>query len=306
MEFVEVVGRWGLVLVFGSVLLEQGGLPIPAAPVLLAAGALAQGGGLRPEHVLFVALVAALAADHAWFLLGRRHGRRLLAGVCRVSLSPDTCVRRTDDLVARHGPALLLVAKFIPGVSAVAIPTAAAMGLPYRRFLAFDILGCLIWCGAYVGGGMVFSREVNRVIAAMGMVGGWSILIVAVLFGAYVAFKLARRARLRRLYRAVRIDAREMVELMAAEPEVIVLDARSSLARAGDPRVLPNSIAVDDDGLLVQLPPRARERTIVTFCTCPNEASAALLAERLLAAGYSRVRVLAGGEGALAALLGSA
>ena len=303
MEPVTLLTHWGILLVFGSVLLEHGGLPVPAAPFLVAAGALADAGAMRPERVLFAALCASLIADHAWFLTGRRYGRRLLAGVCRLSLSPDTCVRKTDDLVARHGAALLLVAKFIPGVSAVAVPTVAAMGLSYRRFLLFDAAGCLAWAGAYVGGGMIFSREVGRAIDGMGTIGGWSLAALLGLFALYIAWKVAHRRRLRQLYRMVRISPREMVALLAEE-DVLVLDARTALAREADPRSLPRSIAVDHDNVFDLLPAGARDRTLVTFCTCPNEASAALLADRLIRAGYSRVRVLSGGTDALEALAG--
>lgn len=301
MEPVALLTRWGILLVFGTVLLEHGGLPIPAAPFLVAAGALADTGAMRGERVLLAAVCASLIADHVWFLTGRRYGRRLLAGVCRLSLSPDTCVRKTDDLVARHGAALLLVAKFIPGVSAVAVPTVGAMGLSYRRFLLFDALGCLAWAGAYVGGGMIFSREVSRAIDGMGAVGGWSLLAVLALFALYIGWKVAHRRRLRKLYRLVRISPAEMADLLAEE-DVLVLDARSQLARASDPRSLPRSIAVDDDNVFDLIPDGSRDRTIVTFCTCPNEASAALLADRLLRAGFSRVRVLSGGSEALEAL----
>src|SRR5258706_12578669 len=158
MDLISILAQWGVPLVFAAVLLEQGGLPVPAPPVLVVAGALADTGSMRPELVLAAAFAACLVADHGWFLVGRRMGRRLLATICRLSLSPDTCVRKTDDLISRHGPALLLVAKFIPGVSAVAVPTAAAMGIGYRRFLLFDALGCLVWSGAYVGLGVIFSR----------------------------------------------------------------------------------------------------------------------------------------------------
>src|SRR5689334_11087978 len=112
----RLLAEWGIALVFVAVLVEQAGLPLPAAPMLVGAGALAQQELMRPELVLVVALAASLAADHLWFFAGRRRGRALLGFLCRVSLSPDTCVRRTDDLIARHGPALLLVAKFVPGV----------------------------------------------------------------------------------------------------------------------------------------------------------------------------------------------
>ena len=303
MDPVSLLTRWGILLVFGSVLLEHGGLPIPAAPLLVGAGALAQEGLMRPELVLLAALFACLVADHFWFLTGRRHGRRLLAGVCRLSLSPDTCVRKTDDLISRHGAPLLLVAKFIPGVSAVAIPTAAAMGLPYRRFLLYDALGSLMWSGAYVGAGMIFSREVNTVIDVLAMAGGWSITVVLALLALYIGLKVAHRWRLRNLYHLVRITPDEMAGLLEGGHDLLILDARSDLARQDDRRVLPRSIAVGHDDVFDLLPGDARDKTIVTFCTCPNEASAAVLAERLIKAGYSRVRVLTGGADALEVLM---
>ncbi len=302
MEPLALLTGWGVALVFGATLVEQGGLPLPAAPLLVAAGALAEQGAMRPAAVLLAALLACLLADHFWFLTGRRYGRRLLSGICRLSLSPDSCVSRTDGLIARHGAPLLLVAKFIPGVSAVAIPTAAAMGLPYRRFLVFDGLGSLMWCGAYVGVGMVFSREVNRVIEAMGAIGGWSLLALSALFALYLAGKLAHRRRLRNLYRLVRITPAEVAGLLADGEDLLLLDARSELALQADPRVLPRSIRADDRLALNRLPGDARDRTLVTFCTCPNEASAALLADRLIRAGFSRVRVLSGGTQALEVL----
>ena len=302
MDLVELLTRWDVLLVFSAVLLEQGGLPLPAAPILVSAGALAQTGAMRPEYVLLAAFVAAFLADQAWFLAGRRHGRRVLAGICRFSLSPDTCVRSTDDLISRHGPVALLAAKFIPGVSAVAIPTAAAMGLSYRRFVLFDALGCLIWCGAYIGAGMIFSREVNRLLDLMSVIGGWSIAVLLGFFALYIGWKLHHRWRLRRLHRLVRIAPDEFAGLLKSGQDMLILEARSPLARAEDPRLLPRAIRLDDLDPASVLPPDARARTIVTFCTCPNEASAALLADKLIKSGYKQVRVLTGGAGALALL----
>jgi membrane protein DedA with SNARE-associated domain/rhodanese-related sulfurtransferase len=299
------VAHWGLWLTFATVFLDQLGIPSFAATILIAAGAVADESSLRPEAVLAVAVAACLSADHLWFVLGRRYGRRLLGGICKLSLSPDTCVRQADDLIARYGAPLLLVAKFIPGVSAVTIPTVAAMGVSYGRFLVFDIGGSAIWCGTYIAIGMIFGREIDKVIVFMGHFGGRAFIAVAFVFGLYIAFKLLHRRRLQRLYHLVRISPAEMRELMANEPRLVVLDARSSLARAEDPRVLPRSIFVDFESALEALPGDARDGIVVTFCTCPNEASAALLAERLLKDGYDRVRVLVGGTEALA-LLGTA
>jgi membrane protein DedA with SNARE-associated domain/rhodanese-related sulfurtransferase len=302
MDLVELLNRWELPLVFGAVLLEQGGLPLPAAPLLVAAGALSDIGRMRAEHIFATAIFACLVADHFWFWIGRNHGRRVLGAVCRLSLSPDTCVRQTDDLIGRHGPALLLVAKFIPGVSAVAIPTAAGNGLSYRRFLAFDAVGSLLWAGVYVGAGMIFSREVNRALAYMSAIGGWALVLIGALVAIYVGMKLLQRLRLKRLHRLVRISPAETAELLEEDPDLLIIDARTSLSRADDPRVLPRSVVLGNRTIVEVLPLEARGRTIVTFCTCPNEASAALLAEQLIQAGYRRVRILTGGPDALTTL----
>lgn len=304
MDLISVLTQWGVPLVFAAVLLEHGGLPLPAPPLLVAAGALSIDGALRPELVLLAGFSAALLADHMWFVVGRRHGRRILAVVCRMSLSPDTCVRKADDLVARHGAPLLLVAKFVPGVSAVTVPTVAAMGLPYRRFIMFDSLGCLMWTGAYVGAGAIFSREVTVLLDAMSWIGGGAFVLLAALLALYVAAKLLHRRRLVLLHRRVRISPDEIVQLLAEESDLVIVDARSALARAEDPRMLPRSIVLDDGTAIDMLATDSSDRTIVTFCTCPNEASAALLADKLIKAGAARVRVLTGGVEALDALAG--
>lgn len=299
MDIVAILEHWGFALVFGAVLLEQAGLPLPSAPLLVVAGALSMQGPMRADVLFLTAFAAALLADHGWFLVGRRYGRRLLETVCRVSLSPDICVSRTDDLVARHGAKLLLFAKFIPGVSAVAIPTAAAMGIRYRRFLPFDAGGIALWCGAYIGAGAVFSREVDRVLQAMSWFGARALALVAALLALYIAAKLLHRHSLRRLHRLVRITPHELLALIDAGEELVIVDARSEVARRSDPRRLPLAVALDDTAPLSSLAEEQRGRTLVTFCTCPNEASAAFLAEQLIKAGHRDVRVLTGGTEAL-------
>jgi len=212
-------------------------------------------------------------------------------------------VRKTDDLISRYGAALLLVSKYAPGISLVAVPTAAASGLAYRRFVLYDAAGCALWCGPLVAAGWIFSREVRALLEAMARWGPWAVVAVAVLFAGYIGAKLLERRRLRRLYGLVRIDPEEAAGLLAREgSRVAILDARSKLAREEDPRRLPHSILVEDEEAIDVLPPELRAKIVITFCTCPNEASAALYAERLLRAGYHRVRVLTGGKDALAIL----
>ncbi|HUJ01289.1 MAG TPA: VTT domain-containing protein, partial [Usitatibacter sp.] len=242
---------------------------------------------------------AAMLADHAWFFVGRRHGRRLLETLCRVSISPDTCVSRTDAMLGRYGPSLLLFAKFIPGVSAVTIPTLAAMRIPWRRFIAFDAAGCAIWCGAYLGAGAIFSREIDRLLGAMSRIGIGVAEAGAAILAVYLAAKFLERRRLQRVYDLVRIAPPDLARLLRHDREVVILDARSQVARASDPRALPNSLVLDDPRSIDALPAELRTKTVVTFCTCPNEASAALVASLLLESGYPKVRVLTGGERAL-------
>lgn len=306
MDLVGVLNQWGIPLVFAVVLFEFSGLPVGASAWLVVAGALSIDGPLRTELVLLAAFVAALSADHAWFVLGRRHGRRLLETVCRISLSPDICVSRTDEMLGRYGPALLLFAKFIPGVSMVSIPTLAAMGVPYRRFVRFDIAGCLIWSGAHVGIGALFHRQIDRVLDEMHFIGANAAAIAATLFAGYIALKLLHRRHLVRLHELVRIAPQDVSRMLGEGHDLVILDARSRVARDSDPRSLPRSIVLEDPKAIGTLPPELRSKTVVTFCTCPNEASAAFIADLLVKAGYRNVRVLTGGADALDALVPAA
>ena len=302
MELAGVLHHWGLALVFVVVLVDLGGLPLPATPLLVIAGAVSVEGSLRAELVLLAAFAAALMADHMWFFVGRRHGRKLLETVCRISLSPDICVNRTDELLGRYGPSLLLFAKFMPGVSAVSIPTMAAMGVKYGRFIRYDAAGCLIWCGTYIGAGLIFSREIDRVLDTMSWLGSRIIVVIAALLALYIGAKLWHRRRLMRLHGLVRIAPREVAAFIEEGSDFVILDARSQVARSSDPRVLPKSMTLEDPTAIEALPLELREKIVVTFCTCPNEASAAFVADLLIKAGYSRVRVLTGGTDALDAL----
>lgn len=302
MHLLDAMREHGLALAFLFSLASQAGLPIPAEPAMILAGALSGEGAWRPEVAWLCAASAALLADHAWFVAGRYRGRSLLGLVCRISLSPDSCVRNADGLFHRLGGSVLVLAKLIPGVAAVAIPTAAASGMSYRRFLFYDALGAGAWAGLWVGVGVIFSREVDRVLDSLESMGSRVPWIFLALLALYVGVKLWQRRRLRTLYRATRIDAGELARRLAAGDDIVILDARSELAWRDDPRRLPRSERLESLESAVAVAESFRGRTLVSFCTCPNEASAAVVAQRLIAAGHRDVRVLAGGEEALEAL----
>ncbi|HZA55315.1 MAG TPA: DedA family protein [Candidatus Udaeobacter sp.] len=137
--------RHGYALLFGWVLLEQMGLPIPAVPLLIAAGALAGAGKMNLTFAVALAFIAVILADLFWYSLGRYRGGRILKLLCRISLEPDSCIRRTENLFVRHGAHSLLVAKFVPGLNTAAPSLAGIFRMPMRRFLIFDSLGGLLW-----------------------------------------------------------------------------------------------------------------------------------------------------------------
>ena len=121
-QVAEFLTRHGYLVLFGTVFVEQIGLPLPAIPILLAAGALARTGHMDFMPVVALALLASLTSDCIWYEIGRRRGGRVLGLLCRISLEPDTCVRKTESVFARHGTRSLLIAKFVPGLSTAAPP----------------------------------------------------------------------------------------------------------------------------------------------------------------------------------------
>ena len=291
----RLIAEYGLALVFANVLLEQLGLPIPAVPALVVAGALAAEGELSPLAVFGVAFVACMIGDAIWFLAGRRYGRRVMAFLCRVSLSPDSCVRQTEFRFERWGRLTLVLSKFIPGLSTIAPPLAGAMRLGWPSFLLLNGLGVVIWAGVAIGAGMAFHTEINEFIVRLEGLGTLAAEAVGVLLGGYIALKWWERRRFYRTLRIARIGVADLRALMNGGRRPVVVDVRSPGARDLDPRFIPGALAMDAaevDGRLGELP---ADREVVFYCTCPNEASAALVAKKLIGLGYAKVRPLHGG-----------
>jgi len=291
----RLIAEYGLALVFANVLLEQLGLPIPAVPALVVAGALAAEGELSPVAVFGVAFVACMIGDAIWFLAGRRYGRRVMAFLCRVSLSPDSCVRQTEFRFERWGRLTLVLSKFIPGLSTIAPPLAGAMRLGWPSFLLLNSLGVVIWAGVAIGAGMAFHTEINEFIVRLEGLGTLAAEALGVLLGGYIALKWWERRRFYRTLRIARIGVADLRALMNGGRRPVVVDVRSPGARDLDPRFIPGALAMDAaevDGRLGELP---ADREIVFYCTCPNEASAAQVAKKLIGLGYTKVRPLHGG-----------
>ena len=182
-------------LLFVVVFLEQAGLPLPAMPWLLAAGAVSATGDLNPLVALGVTILACLLADSSWFVLGRHRGARVMALLLRLNLAKESSARRAEDFFARHGMQAVAAAKFLPGVGAVMAPLAGMFRVSAGRFLVFDALGSLVYGSTYLLLGFLFRDQLQRVLKLEGELGLGALGLILVLIAVYVAFKLVQRRR---------------------------------------------------------------------------------------------------------------
>jgi membrane protein DedA with SNARE-associated domain len=266
-ELTALVLRHGVGFVFLNVLFEQLGIPVPAVPTLLVAGALAADGKL-PFGILFAAvMVATVAADAIWFLLGRRYGQKVLKTLCKVSLSPDSCVRQTEGLFDRYGLASLLFAKFIPGYSTVAPPLAGAAGSPLPRFLLFTAGGALLWSGSALALGALFHGAIERALSFLANLGGGALVLLGAALALYIAVKWAQRRRFYKFLRMARIRVADLRRLMDEGNAPLIVDVRSNNARVRDPRRIPGAIVVDILELDEKISHLPTDREIVLYCT---------------------------------------
>jgi len=259
--------KYGVGFVFGNVLVEQAGLPIPAVPVMVVAGALAADGKLSPWALLGAATAAAALADSLWFTLGRWQGRRVLKTVCKIAVSPDSCVRNMERLYERFGLRSLLFCKFVPGFSTVAPTLAGTLQARRLPFQLFDALGAAIWAAAALGTGALFHRALDRVLAVLDGMGSLAVVALAGAFAAYVAWRFEQRRRFLRELRMARISAAELADLLAGPEPPLVVDARTPGAVGLDPRHIPGSLRLGWDEVEERLAELPRTRELVLYCT---------------------------------------
>ncbi len=293
-KLILLLQEHGLLLVFLSVLVEQIGLPIPAFPILIVAGALIMTAQMHWAACLAVALLACLISDFFWYSAGRRYGKRVLALLCRISLSPDYCVSQTEDKFRRWGPKSLIVSKFIPGFNTIAPPVAGATGIGRPQFFCFSVLGSALWANTGIAIGAIFHRSIGRVLDVLEVMGMAALLLVASLLGLFILFKFIERQRFYRSLRMKRITVEELKQLIAIGADPILLDARSVTSQGLDAPI-PGALMVNDNKPHHVLADVAKDRHIIVYCSCPNDASAAKMAKELIAGGFQKVRPLKGG-----------
>jgi membrane protein DedA with SNARE-associated domain/rhodanese-related sulfurtransferase len=287
--------RHGYAILFFVVLIEQLGLPIPAVPVLLAMGALAGTGRSSFYVATLVAVSASMVSDVIWYELGRRRGRSVLRMVCRISLEPDFCVRRTENAFARYGPWVLPFAKFVPGLNIAAPPLVAMFRMPFVRFLAWDCAGAFVWSVAYGAIGYVFRKQLEQTGAFAVHLGLVSVGLLAAGLTLFVGWKYVQRRRFLRRLRMARISPEELLDKLQRGEDIAVADLRHPLDYEANRSKVPGALRLLPEELDNRHQEIPRDRDVVLYCNCPNEATSAMVALQLRRLGITRVRPLAGG-----------
>jgi membrane protein DedA with SNARE-associated domain/rhodanese-related sulfurtransferase len=286
---------FGLVFVFLNVLLEQLGLPVPAVPTLVVAGAVAASGKLSGSALYALAVAACIIADVTWYAAGRHYGGRVMNLLCRVSLSPDTCVSQTHTAFERWGPKALLFAKFVPGLALLTPPLAGATRMHFGRFIVFTALGAGLWVGAALLGGALLRTQIEKLLPQVAQIGGAAAAVLLALLASYIAYRWWERRRFYAALDMARITVEELRQQIEDGAAPVIVDVRSASAQTLELRRIPGALHVPVQDAARHLRELPRDREIILYCTCPNEASAAKVARLLMNSGFARVRPLKGG-----------
>ncbi len=264
------------------------GLPMPISVVLLIAGATAHGGGLRLGLVILCAAVAALLGDSLMYLGGRLTGWWLLAGICRISMNPETCIFGSANSFYRRGPRTLLFAKFIPGLATVAAPLSGSLNMPALRFVALDGTGALLYSVAWSAAGFVFAPFLRDILRWLGRLGHFTAATVSVLLMLYILWLVMSYLRDTRFSAVERVSASDLQASLqggAGDRVVVIADVRSHGYYDAGMQRIKNSIRVEPNRLREELAAlrefMAPECDIYLYCSCARDATSVRVAKML-------------------------
>ena len=293
-QITELIQHYGLIVVFLSVFIDLAGFPIPSYPVLLIAGALTLSGGASIPGILAAGIAGAVLADLIWYAAGARVGRRVLGLLCKLSLSPDSCVRQTETMFTRLGPWMLLFAKFVPGLGYVSVALSGVTRVSLPLFLLLDGIGAALYVGLPIVLGRLFHSAIDAILATLVQLGELGVILVAAAFLLYLALRWIERQLFIRRLRMDRISVDELVEMIDAGRKPVIFDVRALETRARD-GMIPGAIGANASDIRGALKDYPRDVEIVIYCACPNETSAAVAAIHLKRAGFQKIRPLLGG-----------
>lgn len=266
-ETIQFLIEHGYIVIFVWVLAEQLGIPLPAVPILLAAGALAGKGRLNFSLIIALAFIASMISDLIWYQIGRRRGVKVLKFLCKVSLEPDHCVRSAEDTFAKYGLRSLLVAKFIPGLNTVTPPLAGIVGMRLINFIIFDGLGVIIWAGSFILLGYLFSNQLELVAEKVVKLGSILAMILGAILAGYIGLKYNHRRRVMKELYIARITSAQLKQKLDNNEEVVIVDLRHTVDFETNPHTIPGAIRMTSDELEQRNHELPRDRDIILYCT---------------------------------------
>ena len=266
-ETLVEMARHGYVVLFAWITAEQFGAPVPAIPILVAAGVLSATGQLTLASALGLGVLGCLIGDSFWYVIGKQQGSAVLRVLCKISLEPETCVRRSSEFISRYGSRSLVLTKFIPGVSAVAVPLAANSGTSLLSFFTYDLLGSALYVGAYLGLGRVLGDRIDKLSAFAHSIKSLSLGLAIVSAAAIMGWRFYQRRRFQSDASIARITAEEVRDLIEGRQNPYIVDLRHPLDMLTDPRVIPGAIRMTPYELPARQSEIPRDREIILYCT---------------------------------------
>ena len=292
----DLLAAYGVGIVFAWAFAVQGGVPVPAVPMLVGAGALSGSGHMNLALSILAAMTATLGADGLWYALGRSHGQRVLESLCRFSLDPDLLIRHAKERFAAHRARYLIVAKFLPGVNPLAAGLAGAVALRPDVFLLYAAAGALLWAGAWIMVGYLFADVIALVATANARFRTPLLIAIVAALILYIAIKYARRRRFLRHLDEARMDPVELKRRLDAGDPLVIVDLRTKLDLETDPYRIPGAQWITPEVLRDPQHPRILEGSeIVFYCAEPKEATSARMALWASTHGYKNLHPLSGG-----------
>jgi membrane protein DedA with SNARE-associated domain/rhodanese-related sulfurtransferase len=291
----DVLVRYGVVVLFVWAFGVQAGMPAPAIPILVGAGAMSGSGQMNLAVAIVAAMTATIGADVIWYSLGRYFGTRVLGTLTRFSLDPDSLIREAKERFVTHRARYLILAKFLPGVNPLAAGLAGAVPIRLERFLGYAAAGALAWAGLWIVLGYLCADVIDVVLAQAVRVKTPLITIIAVALVVYLVFKYARRQYFLRHLLKTRITAIELKRRLEAGDPLVIVDLRTVLDLEAAPYGIPGAHWFAPETLRHphHLIPKGSE--LVFYCEEPREATSAQTALRLASHGYKNIHPLSGG-----------
>lgn len=268
-DFVSLMSRHGYALMFGIIFAEAIGLPAPAAVSLIAGGAAASAGILSVPVALGGAIVALVIGDTLLFILGRYTGWALLGILCRLSVSPETCILRSAESFYKRGKTTLVLAKFIPGVNTMAPPLAGSMKMRPLQFLRFDVAGASLYATAYFSLGYVFRNFLAMILQGFTTAGRVAEIVLAIAFVAYVGYR-GWLYHKQKIYRIVpQVQVQELAQKLASNEnaQTLLVDVRSHGYYDSGAVRISGSLRIEPNNLSEELKILPKEKNIYLYCT---------------------------------------